>query len=55
MKQLINGEYIDFTNEEIEEIKKKMPVIEIKENVEERLKKLEAILTKVAAMLGVKL
>lgn len=55
MKQLINGEYIDFTNEEIEEIKKRMPVIEIKESLEDRLQKLEAILTKIAAMLGVKL
>lgn len=51
MKKFVNGKYFDMTPKEIEEIRKNLPKIEARETIEERMEKLERILTNILPIL----
>jgi hypothetical protein len=52
MKKYVNGEYLEMTAEEIEEMKAKMPEIheKVKTEIEERIEKIEKIIDKIKSL-----
>jgi hypothetical protein len=52
MKKYVNGKYIEMTQEEIDEMKAKMPTTpeQAKDAIEERMEKIERVIDKVKTL-----
>ena len=51
MRQIINGKYFDIPEEEMEEVRKHLPKVDISETVEERVQKLERLFNHITPFL----